>query len=100
MRIGQVGLIPVGNEPVEDLMSKERELAAAWLTMSRKDPLSDPGPDDLFVGMQQVGKLAGVHHRWHFRIPALVVDPFSHTDQFRSVSTRMFSSSGVGSPGR
>ena len=72
---------------------------AALLTISRQDSLSDPGPDALLVGMQQDGKLSGVHHRWHFRIPARVVDPCSHTVQFRSVPTRTFSSSGMGSPG-
>ena len=63
--VGQVigpRFVPVRDEPVEDLMAEERELAAARLTMSRKDPLSDPGPDDLFVGMQQIRQLAGVHH--------------------------------------
>jgi hypothetical protein len=80
--VGQVigpRFVPVRDEPVEDFMTEEGELAAAWLTMSGEDSLSDPGPDDLFVGVQQVRKLSGVHHRRHFWITALIVDPFSHT---------------------
>jgi hypothetical protein len=50
--VGQVigpRFVPVRDEPVADLMTEKGEIAAARLTMSWKDALSDPGPDDLFV---------------------------------------------------
>jgi hypothetical protein len=64
--VGQVigpRFVPVRDEPVADLMTEKGEIAASRLTMSWKDALSDPGPDDLFVGMPQVFARPGRVHR-------------------------------------
>lgn len=48
-------LVLVGEEPVEDLMAKEDEFAAAWSAVGGDDPFSDSSSYDLFIGVQKLG---------------------------------------------
>ncbi len=74
--LAEVGsrLVPVGDKPIEDLVAEEGELAATRLAVCGDDPFSNPGSNDLFVGVQELGKVFGVHHGWHLGIPVLVLD--------------------------
>ena len=92
--------VPIGDEPFEDLVTKERQLAAAGHAVGGQDPLSHPTADDLHVGMEKFGEWSGIHDRWHFRVPTVVVDVLTHAVQSCSESSGASSSSGVGSPVR
>jgi len=80
---GSLWFVSVADEPVKDLVTQERELAATRLAMGWDDAFSDPGTNDLLVRVQQVSELMGVHHRWHLarrRGPtALVSNGFPRT---------------------
>lgn len=58
--------VSIRDQPVEDLVAEEPELATTRLAVRWDDPLTNPGTDDLLVRVQQLGELMRVHHGRHF----------------------------------